>query len=361
MRVSSPGMEATHRRRRDRLRCEVRDAGAVLVTRGVNVRWLTGFTGSAGRLLVADGGREVLVTDGRYAEQAAVEAPGLEVVLDRTWEWLPDRLDPGARLAVESHDLPWDVARELAGLLGDDRVVPAPRVVETLRQRKDDDELALLRRACAVTGEAFTAMLGWLSPGQTERHVARRLADEMVVRGAEGPSFDIILAGGPHSARPHHRPTDRRLRRGELVKADFGALVDGYHADMTRTVALGDPGAQLRAVHDLVRGAQSAGVARVRAGVAAADVDAACRDLIAAGGRGEEFVHGTGHGVGLEIHEEPILRREATARLTDRMVVTVEPGVYLPGLGGVRIEDVVLVTPDGAELLTTAPTELIVL
>lgn len=351
------------RDRRLRLAARLGEAGvdALYITRAVNVRWLTGFTGSAASALVRADTSLVLVTDDRYAEQAAAQAPDLEIVIDRTRGWLPPRLGEADRLGVESHALPWDVARELTDLFGEHRVVPTPGQVEALRQMKDWAELELIRRACAVTSTAFDALLGWLRPGMTETEAARRLRDEVEAAGGDGLAFDTILASGPNSARPHHRPGRRPLQRGDLVTIDFGALVAGYGADMTRTVALGSPDPELRRVYGIVCDAQAAGVAAVTDGVTAGAVDAACRDLITAAGLGDRFVHGTGHGLGLEIHEQPILRCGAAATLTSHMTVTVEPGIYLPGLGGVRIEDVVVVTPSGPEPLTTATHELVVL
>lgn len=351
-----------HAQRRVRLGERLGGAGvdALLVTRPVNVRWLTGFTGSAGSCLVHPDGSCLLVTDGRYAEQAAAQAAGVELVVDRTRSWLPGRLG-GGQLGVESHDLSWDVALQLAAELGEDRIVPTLRHVETLRHTKDVGELGLIRQACAVTSTAFDALLGWLGPGMTEVEAARRLRDEIEALGADGLAFDTILASGPNSARPHHRPGQRVLERGDLVKIDFGARVGGYCSDMTRTVALGFASPQLRRIHGIVRRAQAMGVAAARPGVTAGDVDAACRDVIDAAGHGDQFVHGTGHGLGLEIHEQPILSRGATATLIAHMTVTVEPGVYLPGVGGVRIEDVVAVLPSGPQVLTTAITELVIL
>jgi Xaa-Pro aminopeptidase len=333
---------------------------ALLITRSVNVHWLTGFTGSAGSCLVRPDGSCLLVTDGRYAEQAAEQAADVELVVDRTWSWLPERVGRG-RLGVESHDVSWDTVLQLASELREEQIVPTPWHAETLRQTKDAAELELIRQACAVTSAAFDALLGWLKPGVTEIEAARRLRGEVEALGADGLAFEVIFASGPNSARPHHRPTERVTQRGDLVKIDFGARVGGYCSDMTRTVALGFVDSKLRRVHEIVREAQAAGVAAARPGVTAGDVDAACRDVIAAAGYGDQFVHGTGHGLGLEIHERPILRRRSAATLTARMTVTVEPGVYLPGVGGVRIEDVVAVLPSGPELLTTITTELVVL
>lgn len=331
---------------------------ALLVTKVVNVRYLTGFTGSVGALLVT-ASDALLVVDDRYAEQAPAEAPDVDLLVTRGDAWLGDRVPPG-RLGVESHDLAWDRVRAVDARVGA-TVVPAPLHVETIRQRKEPAELDLIRRACAITDQAFADLCGWLSPGLSERQVARRLHHTLTGLGAHDRAFEAIVASGPNSARPHHRATDRTLVTGDLVKLDFGALVEGYHADMTRMVALSDPGPMLRGVFDLVRAAQEAGLAAVVDGVGAAAVDAACREPITAAGHGNHFPHGTGHGLGLEIHEAPILRAEADATLRSRMVVTVEPGVYLPGLGGVRIEDTVAVTGDGADVLTRTPKDLVCL
>lgn len=346
-----------HATRRDRLRARLADADleALLVTTPVNVRYLTGFTGSVGRLLVTGEG-QLLVVDDRYGEQAAGEAPDVGRLVTRTDGWLGEHV-PSGRLGLESHVLAWDAARALSELVGAD-VVPAPHHVEALRLVKDDDELATLRRACEVTDAAFADLLGWIRPGLTERAVARRLHHALTGLGADDRAFAAIVASGPNSARPHHRAGERALAGGELVKLDFGALVDGYHADMTRMVALGDPDPQLLEVFDVVRAAQEAGLAAVTDGVAAGAVDAACREAIRDAGYGEAFPHGTGHGVGLEIHEAPGLRPEARATLRPGMTITVEPGVYLPGVGGVRIEDTVAVTADGPDVLTRTPKSL---
>ncbi|HWH31725.1 MAG TPA: Xaa-Pro peptidase family protein [Egibacteraceae bacterium] len=360
--------QSAHAARRERLRARLADHGLAgyLVTRLVNVRYLTGFTGSNGQVLVsARASGDVFATDGRYDEQAAAEAGDLPRVLAREEDWLPERLAAGDRVGFESHDVSWERGQALSAALRERagvELVAAPRWVEELREVKDASEVAALRRACALADAAFAGLLEWLRPGMTERDVAGRLEQAMREGGADGPSFETIVASGPNSARPHHRPTSRAIASGDVVKVDFGALVDGYHSDMTRTVAVGEPDAALRGVHDLVRRAQAAGRAAALAGAPASAVDAACREAIAAAGHGERFVHPTGHAVGLEIHEQPILHGAATATLRAGMAVTVEPGVYLPGVGGVRIEDVVVVADQGPpEVLTTSPRELLVL
>ena len=361
-------MSALRRERLSQLLAET-EAEALLVTSLVNVRYLTGFTGTYGQLLVtADGEGDAFLTDGRYAEQAAEQVPDLPAAVAPGPGWLRDALGQRTTLALEAHAVAWATATAISERLA--RVVPSQGLVEGLRQVKDDDEIALLRRACAVADAAFAQMLTWLAPGMREREVAVRLERAMVDGGAADRSFDTIVAAGPNSAIPHHRAGDGELRRGDLVKFDFGALVDGYHSDMTRVVALGDPGPRLRDVYAVVQEAQSAGLATADEGSETGAVDSACRAVIDRAGLGERFVHGTGHGIGLEIHEDPYLRpadprpgltTSPSVTLRAGMAVTVEPGVYLPGVGGVRIEDSLVITPSGPDVLTQTPKDLVVL
>ena len=355
----------------------------MLVTDLINVRYLSGFTGSNGALLVfADDREPVLATDGRYRTQAAQQAPGLEVVIERACgRYLAGRAaDDGVRrLGFESHVVTVDGLDALTKEL-DDRttdssngtteLVRASGTVEALREVKDAGELALLRLACEAADAALSDLLdrGGLRPGRTEREVARELEALMLDHGADAVSFETIVAAGPNSAIPHHRPTDAVLATGDFVKIDFGALVAGYHSDMTRTFVLGKAADWQLEIYQLVADAQRAGREALRPGVGLRDVDAAARQLIADAGYAEQFGHGLGHGVGLEIHEAPGIGATSAGTLLAGSVVTVEPGVYLPGRGGVRIEDT-LVVPDGApetdghtpELLTRFPKELITL
>ncbi len=341
------------------------DLDALLVTHLVNVRYLTGFTGSAGSLLVtADGEGDALVVDGRYVEQAAAEASGVARIEGRGLEWVSGRLGHRRRLGVESAHLSWDAARGLVTALQDMAVEPAPGHVEALRGTKDEVELALLARACQIGDDAFAVLLDQLRPGLTERAVARLLDDAVLDAGADESGFATVVASGPNGAHPHHRPSWRAVERGDLVTVDFGARVGGYTSDMSRTIAVGEPSEELRRLHEAVAEAQRAGVDAVVDGVEAGTVDAACREVLADAGLAEAFVHPTGHALGLEIHEEPVLREGSAARLPARAAVTVEPGAYVPGLGGVRIEDVVVVLPSpapGPSVLTTAPRDLLVL
>jgi len=343
------------------------DAEAALITRLVNVRYLTGFSGSNAALLVtADG--EVLCTDGRYLTQAAAEAPGVELLDARQCPpALVERAgrDGVRRLAYEAHDVTVEAHAGLTAIDGAPDLVALGHAVEALRTTKDDGELDLLREACAISDRALAETLGTVAPGLTERELAHRLEDAMRELGADGPAFDTIVATGPHSAIPHHQPTDREIARGDLLKIDFGARYRGYHADCTRTVVVGaGPAAWQSEIYQVVRRAQRAGRHALVVGAELRDVDAAARDVVEEAGYGDQFPHGLGHGVGLEIHEAPMMGTTATGRLDGRTPVTVEPGVYLPGRGGVRIEDTLVVGAhaDGApELLTTTPKDLLVL
>ncbi|MBV8997333.1 MAG: aminopeptidase P family protein, partial [Pseudonocardiales bacterium] len=287
---------------------------ALLVTDLLNIRYLTGFTGSNGALLVHVDGDEqsVFCTDGRYRTQSQRQVAGLRRLIERSCALRlakhATELEIG-RLGFESHVVTVDGYAALQEVTGSDVLVATSRPVEALRSVKDDSEIARLRAACAIADTALAGLLGddGLRPGRTEREVAWDLEARMVALGATGPSFETIVASGAHSAIPHHRPTGAQLCRGDLVKLDFGALVEGYHSDMTRTVVLGAPAAWQRDIYDLVAAAQAAGRAALRAQADVRDVDAAARKVITDAGHGENFLHGLGHGVGLQIHEAPAL------------------------------------------------------
>ena len=358
-------MTADHAARRDRVRAALPDDTAgLLVTGLVNVRYLSGFSGSNAALLVGrEPGDDVIATDSRYVLQVAAEAPGLEVVVERPCAAALLARVRGrgpARTAFEADHL---TVAGYAGLLSDDDdLVPTTALVERLRTVKDATELSLLREACRITDAALAHVMNVVHEGMTERQVARELDDRMLTLGAEAPSFSTIVASGPNSAVPHHTPTDRALRRSDLLKIDFGARHAGYHADETRTFVVGAPPADWQQeLHDLVREAQAAGRSALAVGASLRDVDAAARDRIESAGHGEHFGHGLGHGVGLEIHEAPMIGQGARGSLSDCTPVTVEPGVYLPGRGGVRIEDTLVVRHGAPETLTTTTRELLVL
>lgn len=362
-------MPAPHERRRSELRHELvgRDLDAALVTDLTNVRYLTGFTGSNAALLVTADGAATLATDGRYGEQAAQQSPDVALVISRTLpkallETLPS--SPALRCGVETHVLTVDIH---TGLTQELSTRPGwvlwslDRAVEGLREVKDDDEVAALRQACAISTQALAGLFAGPLTGRTERQLARDLEWRMYDLGAEAIAFDTIVASGPDSAIPHHEPTEREIGFGDLVKIDFGARYDGYHADCTRTVCVGRAADWQRDIHAAVAAAQQAGIDALEPDIAVADVDAAARNSLERAGHLEHFTTGLGHGVGLQIHEDPFIAKRHPGRLRAGTPLTIEPGVYLPGRGGVRIEDTLIVTDDGPVVLTTATKDLLVL
>jgi Xaa-Pro aminopeptidase len=364
------GMTQTYEARRARLRRLLSERGldGLLVTSLVNVRYLTGFLGSNAALLVPanTSAPVVLATDTRYAEAAEQAFPELRILVERdTAPALAARAERMRllELGFESHHLTVDGYNAVREAAADARFQRTDRIVEVLRAVKDAVEIEALRAACAVADAAFSDVLPNIRPGVTELTLAADLESRMRRHGSEAPSFDTIVAGGEHAAVPHHRPTDRPVRLGDFVKFDFGAVVAGYHSDMTRTVVLGEPADWQRDVYDVVARAQQAGVDEVTDGIATSLVDRASRRVVEAAGMGERFLHGLGHGVGLEIHEAPALGTGSAGALATSMVVTVEPGVYLAGRGGVRIEDTLVVHAAGtpAERLTLTTRELLVL
>jgi Xaa-Pro dipeptidase len=276
---------------------------------------------------------------------------------------LQQRVAASQRIGFESEGVThryWERLRErLEGV----ELVPVLGEVERLRRTKEPAEVERIAAAQEAADAAFDEVVlgGGLREGITEREVALALEVAMRRAGADDASFWTIVAFGEQAAEPHHAPTDRPLRRGDVVKLDFGALAGGYHSDMTRTVAFGEPGGRLRELRDLVAAAQQAGIEAMRPGATVAEVDLAARGVIEEAGHGKDFPHGLGHGVGLEIHEDPRLRWDGTETVPEGAVVTVEPGVYIPGLGGVRIEDMVVVTADGCRPIPRSTKELVVL
>ena len=351
--------------RAGRLQARLDEAGcdALLVTNLANIRYLTGFSGSAGLLLVRPGGL-TLVSDGRYKEQAREELAraGVEAELaisptpDGQRQALVTAIGGVARLGLEASSVTWAAQRRYASeWFPDVDLVATEGLVEALRAVKDDGEIARIEAAAGIADAALAQVRPRLGHRLTERGFGLELDTAMRRLGAADVSFETIVASGPNGAMPHHRPSERHIEEGDLVVLDFGALVYGYHSDMTRTVMVGEPNRTQRRMLDVVAESQAAGVAAVRPGAAAADVDGTCRDVITAAGWGDNFVHGTGHGVGLDIHEDPRVSALSAASLVTGHVVTVEPGVYLPEHGGVRIEDTLVVTAHGARPLTLAP------
>jgi Xaa-Pro aminopeptidase len=364
-------MSEIHAARRARVQEKITALGAdaALITSLVSVRYLTGLASSNAALLLPANGQGILGTDSRYAPAAARGCPDLELLIDRFLEPALAGLAVSRdlrRVAFEAQEMTVERHAELASAGPALTLIPLGPVVEELRMVKDETEIELIARACAITSEAFADTLPALRPKMTEREFAILLERAMTDRGAEKPAFDTIVASGPNGATPHHVPADRPFAAGDLVTVDCGARFGGYHADMTRTVAIGEPAAWQREIYELVAAAQRAGVAAVRVGASVAAVDAVARDMIAAAGHGDHFQHGLGHGIGLEIHEAPMMGYGKTGTLKDRVPVTVEPGIYLPGKGGVRIEDTLVVragagAAGSAQTLTTTTRELLVL
>jgi Xaa-Pro aminopeptidase len=336
---------------------------ALLVTDLTNIRYLTGFTGSAALLLVSSDGL-LFVTDGRYGQQAEAQlgAAGVDARIEVENLKQRDVVAAGlahagaTKLGLEADAVTWAAQRTYdttwfpqAELLATTGLVGGLRIV------KDPGEIDRLAAAAAIADAALAEVRSRLVDQPTEVEFGLELDTAMRRLGADDVSFETIVASGPNGARPHHRPSSRTIVEGDLVVIDFGALVDGYHSDMTRTVAVGELSETQQRMYDVVLESQAAGVAAVAAGVAAKAVDAACRAVIDGAGWGHAFLHGTGHGVGLDIHEDPRVGQSSAATLADRNVVTVEPGVYLPEHGGVRIEDTVVVTPDGCQPITLTP------
>ena len=358
---SSGDTAARRQRLRARLATAATPVDAFVVSDLINVRYLTGFTGSNAALLidVDDPSRDRICTDGRYRTQVANQVPDLEAVIERNCpQALIERArDGGAtRIGFESDAMTVAAHRSLTGRFDDAglELIGSDGLVQELRMVKDPHEIALLRAACAIGDAALARIIadGAIRAGATEREVARALEWTMYRLGADGIAFETIVAAGPNSAVPHHRPTDAVLTDGDLVKIDFGAVYAGYHSDMTRTFVLTRAADWQQELYALVATAQAAGRAALTPGAELRAVDAAARDVIDEAGHGDYYVHGLGHGVGLEIHEAPGIGKLAAGTLPCGAAVTVEPGVYLPGRGGVRIEDTLVVTDGEPDLLT---------
>ena len=349
-----------------RLRERLADEGvdAVLISNPQNRRYLSGFTGSAGYLFISPE-RAYIATDFRYWEQSKIQAPDFELV-KMTGEmktWLHPLIEDGepGKLGFEAHDATYafhemlkSTVRKLKPTLRP-KLVPTADLAESLRIYKDAEELALLTRSVEIADRAMVEVSERLEPGMTEREIAWRLERSMREQGAESTSFDIIVGAGPNGARPHHRPSDTKIKANEPIVIDMGAKLQGYCSDITRTHYIGAPDDTYKRVYDTVLVAQETAINAVEAGMSGHDADKLARDVIEKAGYGDKFGHGTGHGVGLNIHENPRVSRNMKDELQDGMVFTIEPGVYLPEWGGVRIEDIVVLENGKARDLTMAP------
>lgn len=337
----------------------------MLVTHLTHVRYLSGFSGSNGAMLVSKDGTAAIATDGRYTTQIAEEVPDIKAVIER---------NVGVAMlskAAESHRVGFEADYVSVAQLDKLReacpdgvtLVPVSGVIEDIRLVKDEVELTRLREAAELTVQALDELLSAeeLRAGRTEREVAADLEYRMRVLGAERVSFDTIVASGPNSAKPHHGAGDRTIAEGDLVTIDFGMHRVGFNSDMTRTFGIGEIGALEREIYEVVLAAQLAGVKAAVPGAELVHVDKACRDVIAEAGYGEYFVHSTGHGVGLDVHEAPSAARTGTGVLVEGMTLTIEPGIYIPGKAGVRIEDTLIITAAAPEVITEYPKDLTVL
>lgn len=349
----------------EKLRAGLQAAGidALLVTRPENRVYISGFKGSSAFIVVGMTGA-YLLTDFRYVEQAKEQAPEFDVI-QHTTPWsitLSEVLSSAGikRLGFEKDYLTYGVYEELSGKLSTE-LVPVSGLVEKLRMTKAEDELQSMQKATQIAEAAFAEILPEIRVGKSELEIAFLLEMTMRKLGSERNAFPIISASGPRSCLPHGAPTERALQAGDFITLDFGAVVNGYCSDMTRTVILGEPGAKQREIYEIVLKAQLAAQEAVKPGVRGMDVDKAARDIISAAGYGEYFGHGLGHGVGLQVHEGPGAGSRSENVLEPGMVVTVEPGIYLPEWGGVRIEDMVVVTEDGYRNFNHSSKELIVL
>ena len=337
--------------------------GAILISKAENRTYLTGFTGSAGAVFVT-ASEILLLVDFRYVEQAAAEAPGCEVV--RVPRQATDAVAEIARrrelqrIGFEQDGLSYQEYEMLGKALQPAALVPVDRI-DRLRWVKDAEELAHIRTAASIADAGFAHIQRFLRPGVREREVALELEFFMRRQGADREAFETIVASGVRSSLPHGLASNKALAPGEFVTLDFGAIVRGYHSDCTRTVAVGQASARQREIYTLVLTALQTALDGLGPGLSGRDADTLARQVITAAGHSDHFGHSLGHGVGLAIHEGPLLSPREDALLEAGITVTVEPGVYLPGWGGVRIEDLVLLTPTGCEVLTTAPKQLLIL
>jgi Xaa-Pro aminopeptidase len=343
---------------------------AMVISQPENRRYLSGFTGTRGVLFISPE-QAILATTFVYFEQARKQSPAFDLVrfqreFAEVWPDLVTKISSAQqcrarRVAFESAHLTVSEHGKLAAGAGNVELVPTEGVVEGLRAIKDEDELDIIRKAVALADAAFTYAVEFIEPGMTEREVAWELEVYMRTHGAEKVAFDLIVGAGPNGAMPHHEVSERGIGEGEPIVMDLGARVAGYHSDLTRTICLGQPDERFIEIYDLVLRAQLAAEAVVRAGIVAGEADNIARQVIAEAGYGEQYGHGLGHGVGLAVHEEPFIRQGAEEMLKPGMVFTVEPGIYLPDWGGVRIEDMVLVQEGGVEVLSRAGKEPVII
>ena len=339
------------------------DADGLIITCIPHIRWLSGFTGSSAVLVVSRADAR-LVTDGRYRNQAAVQAPDFDVYITGSHllgflagsGWLSS----GGTFLVQGEHVTHSEMQRLRTVAADGVIQAHDGFMHPLIASKDDAEIDCITAAQRITEDVFLELVEWIEPGMSERQVAAEIVCTHLRKGAEGMSFEPIVASGPNAALPHARPGDRILREGDVVVLDFGCVSGGYASDMTRTIAVGQPSERVVEAYETVLGAQEAALDHARSGMLAKDLDRLAREHIEERGLGEYFTHSLGHGVGLQVHEWPRISALSDYTLPDRAVVSIEPGVYITDEFGVRIEDLVVLHPDGCENLTLAPKEFII-
>lgn len=337
---------------------------AMFITSAVNRRYMTGFTGSSGYVLITQN-RAVLMTDFRYMTQAPQQAVDFEVIehgaklTDTLKQLLSDMKI--SRLGFEQDHVAFATYTGYQSQLESIELVPVSGLIEDLRMIKDEGELAIMREAAQLADRTFSHILGFLKPGVSEKDIALEMEFFMRKNGATSSSFDTIVASGERSALPHGVASDRIIQGNEFIKLDFGALYNGYCSDITRTVVLGKPTDKHHEIYNIVLEAQLNALQHIRPGMTGREADALTRDIIKSYGYGDHFGHSTGHGLGMEVHEYPRLAFGSDTVLTPGMTVTVEPGIYIPGFGGVRIEDDIVITEDGIEIITQSTKQLLVL
>lgn len=346
-------------------RMEQEDLDGLLLVKDANIRYISGFTGSESYVVISKNGN-VFITDSRYTEQAEQECKGFEIV-----KWKSPNLDlPEAikmvcgkynikKLGFEKNFISVDLYERLTSALGDIKLIGTAGTVEDIRQVKDKEEIEYIKRAAEITDRAFAEILEYIKQGVTEKDIERELSYLIKKNGADDIGFPLIIASGKNGSKPHAVPSDKPVEVGDFVTMDIGSLYKGYRSDMTRTVVVGKADERQKYIYDIVKRSQEEAVKTVKSGVECARVDRVARDVIEHEGIKEIFEYGIGHGVGLEIHEGPSMSSTSSSVLQAGNIVTVEPGIYIPGWGGVRIEDTVAVTRDGCEILTKSPKQLI--
>lgn len=358
-------MQHDYTKRIKRLTGKLKDAGidAAIITDGVNIRYLSGFTGTEAYLVVS-GAEKYIVTDSRYTEQARKESPGWETVeyrgiIEPAIAEIVQGLDI-QRIGFEDRRLTFSGYHELKDRL-EILMVPLGRLLDELRTEKEGTEIVMMRKAVRIADDAFSHILGIIRTGMTEREAAAELEYHMKKNGAEKESFSTIVASGSRSSLPHGVASEKTIEYGDTVVLDFGAVFNGYCSDMTRTIFMGHPDDEMKKVYEVVLNAQQKALEKLYQGIKGSEADAVARNYIYRCGYGECFGHGLGHGVGLEVHEEPRLAAESATVLKNGMAVTVEPGIYITGKAGVRIEDLAVINGTEPEVLTASTKELIIL